>query len=191
MLFSAQTVMAYSEGVFKIDSNLTYHKFRSSRTITPGEFNAKVKVKSRKIIIKFKDSDGKRARIKVKTPRHFVPRRNGQFSLTSLQVKQPFDISGNVRTQSNRSSSRYREETCTYRQPVRNCRIDERGRRICRTVNEEIRGVRTIRYHILHERINTQLAFFSPDSTNKIADLNSFESKNTMVTEYRSRCRRY
>jgi len=150
-----------------------------------------VKVKSRKVVIKFKDSNGKRARIKIKTPRHFIPSRNGQFSLSSLQTKQPFDLSGNVGTQSNRSSSRYREETCTYRQPVRNCRIDERGRRICRTVNEEIRGTRTIRYHILHERINTHLDFFSPDSTDKLADLNSFEAKNTMVTEYRAQCRRH
>jgi len=193
VLLCTQSVIASSEGTIDIFSDLTYNKSWSSKTriIAPGKFKVKIKNYNKKLILKFKDRNGKRARIKIKTPRNMIPRRSGEFSISSLQTKQPFDISGSIDSTSSRSSSRHRIESCTYENVTRQCRINEHGRRICRTVVYKEKGTRNIYYHILHERINSEIQLYKPDSTDQIAHLDTFEAKNTMITEYRSKCHRY
>lgn len=188
------SALAALDGVLEVHKDLQYKRLWWSKTTPSGKFAAKLKTRSSKLVLKFKDQNGKRHYIKIKIPRNSLPTRSGELRVPSLLTKQPFSIYADLNNSTEeRSPSRDRLESCTYRRPYRYCYINENGRRICETRYEDRRGQRRIRYHILtlHKNLNLAIDIKKTDSDDRevLADFSGQESTRQTVYEHRGICR--
>ena len=119
-------------------------KVRSGmKTITAGEYEAEIKIKSKKKIDLYLMVNGNKERARFLVPEgRRIPTDNGTISLNAAEVKQPFDLHGTVTTDVTRGDRRYDRESCSYQQPYTIC--DPMGG--CRTHYRTVFGYRQVEF---------------------------------------------
>ncbi|MBX3040719.1 MAG: hypothetical protein KF789_08445 [Bdellovibrionaceae bacterium] len=124
------------------------------------------------------------------TPNGRFPTENGTFALTSQQLKQPFNVNGEVRTTYNDGPSLRTTEYCQYPRETRVCVIDrETGRSSCSTQTEYVSGDRDVEYFQRNEakRIWLELQDASRPSITA-ASYQGLDNSSYRVYTYQGRC---
>lgn len=124
------------------------------------------------------------------TPDGRFPTENGTFALTSQQLKQPFNVSGEVRTVYNDGPRIRTTEFCQYPRETRVCVIDrETGHSSCSTETDYVSGDRDVEYFQRDEskriRFELQDARY-PSMT--AASYQGFDNSSYRVYTYQGRC---
>ena len=128
-------------GDFVVNEKLQFKRktvFGNTRyiNIPTGSYNAKAKIKSKKISLKI---DGFKKKVVFKIPSHIdLPTRTANIKLTSSQIGQKYDLNADVIVDTFRSSLRRDNETCQYTRYEHRCRryCDNQGR--CRSICENV-----------------------------------------------------
>lgn len=154
-------------------------------TLSP-EFieNVSIKVKSKKKL----ELELKGHKFKFAVPKNSIPSKDGEFTLKSAQIGQPYDIHGAVDTIVTRSGSRYERETCTYQRPVTVCRPVPNGGQVCHTEFQTFYGWRDVRFHVVTFDKSVAIDFFAPNSEDLKAVFNGGNISHQRVYEYQGHC---
>lgn len=76
-----------------------------------------------------------------------IPKEEGTFLINSAQLRQPFNLQGEVRTQHIDDHEVRATETCRYPREVKTCEVDRQtGHRSCRRDTEYKTGIRDVAY---------------------------------------------
>lgn len=131
------------DGNFLATGDLTLEMRSGSKTVAAGEYQAEIKIKSKKKIDLYLEIDGNKERARFRVPEGTrIPTENGTISLSSSEVKQPYDMYGVVETAVTRGQRRNGYESCTYQRPYTVCR-PQGG---CWTEYRTVHGSRPVEY---------------------------------------------
>ncbi|MBI2519903.1 MAG: hypothetical protein HYV97_05790 [Bdellovibrio sp.] len=176
------------EGLFHVETPFSYTKGNKSVTVPAGDYNADLNTRSSSMTLKFKDQAGEKHKIKMEVPRDSVPSRNGSFHYESTQIEQPFDLSGQVTTEEERTPTQSRYESCTYQRPVQVCTIDPYGRRICRVEYRTVYGNHQVLYHYLIARRSTLVTLEGATDRSALGAFTGKQNIENIITEYVGPC---
>ena len=133
--------------------------------------------------------------IVFKIPEGFkFPDENGELSLTSYQIEQPYDIYSKVETTYTNSDTINTWESCTYTTFETVCRhvcsIDSNGTQVCSYICREEsvthHGTHEVYYFIQTSDKNIKIDLIT--NTDVVADFQSFERTKSKIYEYMGRC---
>lgn len=147
------------DGTFNARTDLELKDGNRTDIVRQGQYQAVIKLRSKKVKLTLKGESGNETYSFTLPSNVDLPRTNGSFKLTSAQVKQPYDVAGNIRTDVTMSERRRERESCQYREPYTVCYPDGSGRRVCRTEYRTRFGFRDVEYRIRtqDQRINFNL----------------------------------
>ena len=160
--------------------------FKDGVKVPAGVHKAKIKAKKRSLTLEF----SKDLKVKFNIPKNTdLPTRNGEIILSQNDVKQPFDIQGNVATNVSDSESRRDYESCTYREPQRVCYRDNQGRTRCYTEYRDIRGYRNVQYRLRTEDKKLSISLQTPGTNILAGHFEGNDVSRFRVYEYEGICR--
>ncbi len=188
MPFLFTSAFASVEGLFHVESSFSYLKGSKTLTVPAGDYKADLKVSNSSMTLKFRDQTDEKHKIKMEVPRDSVPSRNGSFHYESTQVEQPFDLSGQVATQEERTPTQSRYESCTYQRPVQVCTIDPYGRRICRVEYQTVQGNHQVLFHYLIALRSTLVNLEGATDRNLLGNFSGTENIEQIITEHVGAC---
>ncbi len=141
--------------------------------------------------------DGKTQKIRLDIPKKGYdtsdgrfPTENGTFSLTSQQLKQPFNVSGEINTTYNDGPHVRTTEFCQYPRETRVCIVDrETGHTTCSTETDYVSGDRDVEYFQRDEskRIRFELQDARQPSLTA-ASYQGLDNSSYRVYTYKGRC---
>lgn len=186
ILLSLVLTMASCNNVKGTFTALVDLNFKGGTTVTAGEHKAELKIRKRSLTLEFSEDK----KVKFVVPKNTdLPDRNGELTLTSGQVKQPFDVQGKVATEVTDGDSRRDYESCTYREPYQVCYVDDRGRRKCYTEYRDVRGYRNVQYFVRTEDKSLVVSLYTPGTNILSASFNGRDLRRFRVYEYEGICR--
>lgn len=118
------------------------------RVIPVGQFQAHFSMSSENRAELTFVQEGKKIRIPMTINAEKIPSQ-GDFVLTSQDLKQPFSIRGNLNTKQNRGPEISETESCQTRGEVYDCWRDRHNHRQCGYVDRLVPGRRYVRYYEL------------------------------------------
>lgn len=117
------------------------------------------------------------------------PTENGRFDLLSQQLKQPFDIRGEVQTTYEDGPLRRDREYCQYPRDTRVCEIDpDTKRRTCHTETEYVTGEREVEYFNRSELKRISFVVYPASQRNGVADFVGHDNSEYKKYTYEGRC---
>jgi hypothetical protein len=147
--------------------------------------DAAIKLKSKKRLRLVLDD----RKFEFKIPRSArIPTNNGTIFLESSQVKQAYDVSGEVRTEVTHGDRQRQRESCNWQEPYTVCRTDQNGRRVCRTEYRTRYGWRDIEFHYDLIDKNLQVSLLLPGTNVQAAHFGGEERYYQKVIDYEGRC---
>ncbi len=193
----------------KFDANGNVIKIKKPLTIPAGTYEAELKIRSKKsveIIITRKFPRGKKTRdtIQIKMDKGQLPNDGGDFSFTAQQVRQPYNVAGNVKATRNQTSQTSTRESCTYRTQEyrcrtryeRRCTTDRRDRRTCRSVPRQVcryetvtrRGRQDVTFHHVNTKRDFHINFLTLDTNSAVMTFDGSHTERKKVYDYRGNC---
>lgn len=147
------------DGKFQALQDLELKDGNRTDIVRAGNYDAVIKLRSKKVKLTLKDDSGSETYNFTLPSNVDLPRTNGSFKLTSAQVRQPYDVAGNLTTDVTFSERRRARESCEYREPYTVCYPDGNGRRVCRTEYRTRFGFRDVEFRnrTQDQRINFNL----------------------------------
>lgn len=146
---------------------------------------SKVKLKSKKklkLIV-----DGKTYEFKIPKGAR-IPTDNGSIELTSDQVGQAYDVSGNINTEVNHGNVERSREACDWQEPYSVCTVDSNGRRVCRTEYRRRYGWKDVQFHYDEIDKHLSVSLVLPPSNIESAIFIGNQRYYKKVIEYEGRC---
>lgn len=154
-------------------------------TFQAGEFEAKVKLKSKKKI-KLVIND-KSFIFSVPKGTRF-PTDNGEIRLSSSDVKQAYDVFGVVKTSVEHGRVVRDRESCSWDEPYTVCETDDEGNRTCRTEYRTIHGWKDVSYHIDITDKDLAVDLLEPGTDSISGKFLGHERYARKVYDYEGRC---
>ena len=191
-------------GDLKVSQGLSFN----SSTVQPGDYKSTLNINSKtRVTLEIENDNPDKSALEVifRIPENSgIPQNNGTFFFRSNEVAQPYDLSGEVKTQVTRSPRRFDRERCPYddyetrcRRVCRNiCRTRPDGRRVCRErCQNECRRVRVTRwgwrdieYHNRTEDKDYMVEFLNPGTNFQAAKFDGNYRRSQKIIEYRGMC---
>ena len=182
------------EGRMNTKEQLVFNE-RKNNVVDVGQADAKLKIDSEtKVILEVsKEGRNNNPKITFKIPKHErLPSYDGEFSLTSEQVGQPYDVKGDLRTQVTRGREQRGVERCTYQERYRRCERLPDGRQRCRDEVVTRNGERCIRYYDEHTIQDLVFDLYHPNSSVNVSQFDGrYEQTDRVVTWRDYRCEDY
>jgi hypothetical protein len=178
----------------------------NNATVEAGNYRSTLQIDSRdKVTLEIKNGNKRDTEVEFRIPKDSgIPQDNGTFFYRANEVDQPYDLSGEVKTNITRSPRRYDRERCSYqdyetrcrRVCRRVCRDRPDGRRVCRDrcqrqcrrVRVTKWGWRDIEYHNRTEDKDYTVEFLQPNSNMQAAMFDGNYTRTTRIINYRGRC---
>jgi hypothetical protein len=161
-------------------------KFKDGTTVSAGAYNATVKAKRRSLTLALPSE----VSVKFKIPKGTdLPSRNGNISLTSGDLKQPYDIQGRIKTTTTNSNSRRDYESCTYQKPYTVCHTDQNGRTTCYTRYQTIHGYRDVQYRVRTDHKYLSVTLLTPGTNVSNGQFEGEDVSRYRIYEWTSTCR--
>lgn len=161
-------------------------KFADGTVVAAGSYQATIKPKRRSLTLGLPSDISAKFKIPKGTD---LPSRNGNISLESSEVKQPYDIEGRMKTNTTESDSRRDFERCTYQVPHTVCRTDDRGRTRCYTQYRSVNGWRDVQYRVRTDSKYLSVSLLTPGTNVSNAQFEGTDVTNYRVYEFSGQCR--
>ncbi|MGE3975235.1 MAG: hypothetical protein AB7F59_11985 [Bdellovibrionales bacterium] len=185
------------DGMLSVTSPLLIKTKKEQVTLATGQYNAELDYDEgdRTIEFEIKNARGDKdlkSKFVVPAGRN-LPRENGEFTLTALEIGQDFDFHGSIKTMYSRSQRYRTTESCSYQRPERVCyqRTDRYGRVYwdCHTVYRTYYGYRDVEYHDERTEREVEAAFAAPGSDQTLAQFAGQRTDTERVYDYTGVCR--
>jgi hypothetical protein len=109
------------QGNLKVDEHVLYNKNGRSKVLLAGDYKANVTIKKEELKLKLK-GNLENHRLTLKFPKGTVlPSTNGEISVSAQDLKQPFALAGNVKTDVTRSELVTTTERCSINVGMYDC----------------------------------------------------------------------
>ncbi len=182
------TAIASVEGLLVVEKPFSYQKGNKTLTVPAGTYKTDLKNRTSSLTLKFKDQAGTKQKVKMTVPRGSVPSRNGSFYYQSAQIEQPFDLSGQISTQEERTPTQSNYEACTYQRQVQVCTIDSTGRRICRLEYQTVTGTHQVMFHYVIERSSVNVSLQTVEDRSIFGNFSGTQAVQYVVNEFSGPC---
>jgi hypothetical protein len=170
-------------GQLTVSEDLT---FRDGTAVSAGTYKATVKAKRRSLTLGLPSE----VSVKFKIPKGTdLPSRNGNISLSSADLKQPYDIQGRMKTETTNSDSRRDYERCSYQRPYTVCQTDRRGRTTCYTRYQTVYGYRDVQYRVRTDHKYLSVSLLSPGTNVSNGQFEGEDISKYRVYEWTNVCR--
>jgi hypothetical protein len=132
------------EGELQLSQEILLKNSRGvTRTIAPNTYQADIRLQSQKqITLRLGSNDQYIFNVPRKIPA------NGDFAFSSVQVGQPVDLTGTVRTIITRSETYQDWEMCSYTEWRTFCQPGPNGSRVCQNIPYTRQGREYVRFYI-------------------------------------------
>ena len=174
-------------GQLNVQSEMSFIGEDGNVHLSPGQYDSTLKFKSKKELrleIQNNNND-----ITFNIPRGTtLPETRGNINLSAEQTGQPYDLSGSVDTQYDRSGPYTNLESCTYvvRQQV--CQRNPQGERVCHYENVTVYGRRQVQFHYEYELKSFIANFLVPDQNTNIGQFHGSYRDSRTVYDYYGPC---
>jgi hypothetical protein len=166
-------------GTFDVEKAITLNSEDGMRVIRPGTYNATLKIRSKNIRVEINETQ-----YNFSIPKNVkIPTTNGSFVLTSAQVKQPYNLFGQVETNSNYGPTYRQTEACQEQRPYTVC--TPQG---CYTEMRMYYGWAQVVFNIRTDVRSTFVDFRYPQNNDRAASFNAQDVSQTKVYQYRGQC---
>jgi hypothetical protein len=181
------------EGKIEVNEPLKFDTKKGLKELPEGEYGVTLKrVNSRKLQLEVHvEGRDNNPVADFKFPRgKSVPVNRGEFSLTSEESGQPYDIEGRIESEIEQTPERWTTEPCEHRVVERYCYYDRYGRPYCEYRERYVWGSRDVRYYDLITYRQLEADLFNPDQGTRAASLLTNEETSQRQYTQVGYCRR-
>lgn len=178
-------------GHLEVYENISVKPKRGDSLLRSGEYTVELKVKSSKksvLEIKNASTDGDDIKLEFKYNKNTIPKYNGTFKILAKESGQPFDVLGELKSQTHERGPYRRTESCSYTRYETICWPTPRGT-VCRSEPRHYQGWEDIEYYDSVTEQNLSLELKDSMDKRRLGLMNGRDTERTERVVYRSGCR--
>lgn len=180
------------EGRIQVLETLTPIVKKGNKTLTPGSYDVKVsfpeKNKARIEVSVSGKNNNPQIDLKIPKGKKF-PDYDGLIALSSSESGQPFDVTGDIRSEIDRSQRMRDVESCTYYTRERECVTDKNGNRVCKDRKVAHEGEKQVEFYYEELTQYLELELLRTGTNIEIARLGGTHFEREKVYTYEGSCR--
>lgn len=161
-----------------------------AKTLPAGDYSAQLQFIGKRDVEMQVNVNRDQWRINIHVPKGSdMPTENGSISLTSQQTGQPFDLSGDVKTQKENGQTVREHEQCSYTDYRHECYVTGNPpTTVCRDVPYTRWGYRDVEYYNVKAHREVEMNVLAAQSSEVVGKFTAVNDWTERVYTYQGRC---
>lgn len=177
------------EGNVNVSETLRLNVMKGNSTVAPGVYGIKIKPEQERIRLEIK-IEGKNnnpvANFKIKPGD--LPSWSGGFRLLPESTGQPYLVDGELTTDVQEGPIHMEYRSCSIPKTVRECTINDKGKRVCKNRTTYLSGDKEVHYHSRSERQTLRLALVDSVNGSIVATGDGDHFDSDTIIDYEGPC---